>query len=287
MGIGYQKRDLEIIDYQLYPLKDYQNKRTFILRGPQPEKLEKNRYFACIGAAYTFGCFCQKPYANLLQERLGMVTLNLGFAGAGPYFFLKNQQLVQYVNNAKFVIVLVMSGRSESNSLFDSGGLEMYRKRENGEQIAAELAYKQLLKNYSENYVRTIVQETRNNFVDNYKKLLEQIKVPKILLWFSQRKPDYIEKYTDVYSLFGEFPQLINLQMIDKIKNYSDDYVECVSNQGLPQLLISRFTGKHISVTGRADLGGKVRKHNNYYASPEMHIDASNVLEPICRKYLN
>jgi hypothetical protein len=286
MGIGYQQKDLEIVDYQLYPLKSKTTDRVFILRGPQLETLEKNQYFACVGAAYTFGRFCQNPYPTILQQRLGLSVLNLGFAGAGPYFFLKNKPLINYVNEAKFAIILVMSGRSESNSLFDSGGLEMYTRRADGQKIAAQLAYEDLLANYSLNEVKKIVEETRQNWLDNHQKLLSAITVPKILLWFSFRQPEYQEKYKTVHSLFSHFPQLVNREMLEEIKAHSDDYVECISTSGSPQLLLNRFTGKPSSVTGRTDLGGKVMSHNVYYASPEMHIEAADVLESVCRKYL-
>jgi hypothetical protein len=52
--MGYQERDWEIVDYQQYRLKNTE----FDIRGPKPESLEKNKYFVCIGAAQTFGCFC-------------------------------------------------------------------------------------------------------------------------------------------------------------------------------------------------------------------------------------
>jgi Domain of unknown function (DUF6473) len=304
--MGYQEIHWEIVDYQCYFLDD----TGLDFRGPKPENLQAGQYFVCLGAAQTFGCLCPKPYPSLLQEELQLPTLNLGYGGAGPYFFLKHEELWKYINQAKFVIVQVMSGRSESNSLFDSGGLEYLTRRADGVKIGAQDAYQQLLeKDYPQNRgavekwrrkivgfltenpeVKDIINETRQNWVHNHKLLLEKITVPKILFWFSKRKPDYRERYSSVWALFGEFPQLINQEMMNIIKPYSDDYVECISRRGSPELLISRFTGKPVVIDlaqdpDRQDFQQKWSR-NKYYPSPEMQIDAAMALAPICRKYL-
>ncbi|AFY76541.1 hypothetical protein Ple7327_1131 [Pleurocapsa sp. PCC 7327] len=283
----YQDRDWEIIDYQGFYLPNVAEKS---FRGPKPEILEEGQYFVCLGAAQTFGCFCEKPYPTLLQEKLNIPTLNMGQAGAGPYCFLEDKSLLEYINKAKFAIIQVMSGRSESNSLFDSGGREYLTRLSDGVKIGADLAYKELIEQYDQNYVKKIVSETRANWVNNYQKLLQQIKVPKILFWFSTREPFYIEKYTNINTLFGRFPQLVNSKMVEQIKKYSDEYVKCITARGMPQLLISRFTGKPTSIdSGREDLRnlyGSKHMFNKYYPSPEMQIDAAKALEKVCKKYL-
>ena len=286
MGIGYQKRDLEICDYQLYGLKT--PKRVFILRGPKPI-IEENNYICCVGSAFTFGCLCEKPYPAVLQECLSIKTLNLAIAGVGPKFFLRpeNSGLLEKINQSKLAIVLVMSGRSDSNSIFDnSKGLEKFIRISDNKIIAASNAYEELLKTESPEYVRQIVNETRQNYINNYKKLLNQIRVPKILFWFSSRPPQYQEEYDNLRSLFGGFPELVNLEMINELKKYANHYVECISSRGKPHKLINRFTGNPTSITGREDLGSKKRAMNTRYPSPEMHLHAAEILEPVCQKYL-
>ena len=303
---GYQERDQDIVDYQMYSLGE----TGLWFRGPEIESLEKGEYFVCIGAAQTFGCFCEKPFPLLLQEELNLPGLNLGYGGAGPYFFLKYPKLFDYINRGKFVIVQVMSGRSESNSLFDSGGLEFLTRHSDGVRLGADAAYRQVLEGdrlwqkvpIGQKYVRRatrifgkmrakrLVTETRSNWIKNYRSLLSQIAVPKILFWFSKRLPDYQERYNNLSALFNEFPQLVKLKMVKEIGDFSDEYVECVSKRGSPQPLFSRFTGKLTTVDpacDRQDLGGQIWTHNTYYPSPEMHLDAARVLSPVCRKYLD
>ena len=281
----YQERDWEIVDYQMYSLKD--TGKSF--RGPEPKTLEKNQYFVCIGAAQTFGCFCKRPYPILLEEQLNLPALNLSAAGAGPDYFLQEQDLIPYINNARFAIVQVMSGRSESNSVFsfnskDGAGLT---RRADGVKIGADPAYQELLKENEPDYVKKIVAETRENWVNNFQELLKKITIPKILLWFSNRRPYYQEKYNHVYQLFNGFPQLVNLDMVKQIRKYSDKYVECISNRGRHQLLISRFTDKPATIDDLGlQLNSTKQSYNKYYPSPEMHVDASLLLEKVCKKYL-
>jgi hypothetical protein len=73
--------------------------------------------------------------------------------------------------------------------------------------------------------------------------------------------------------------------MVDRIQPLSDRYIECVSDRGTPQPLISRFTGKPTSVVDRADLGALTEPFNTYYPSPEMHVDAANALLDVCRNH--
>jgi hypothetical protein len=278
----YQHRDHEIIDYELFQLPGTGHR----IRGPGPETLESGEYFTCVGAAQTFGCFSEKPYPALLADTLSLAPLNFGFAGAGPRFFLRQPALLDYINRGRFAVVQVMSGRSEDNSLFDTGGQELLTRRSDGRQIGAQPAWEELLASESIERVEAIVAETRDNWVDSYSALVAAIQVPTILFWFSTRSPDYEEDYSsNIYAFFGEFPQLVNRSMVERIKDLGDEYVECISGRGLPQPLVSRFTGEPVSVAHRADLGGQWKAFNPYYPSPEMHVDAAAALMEVCRKH--
>lgn len=281
--MGYQKWDSEIVDYQMYRLKD--TKERF--RGPKPENLNKEEYFVCLGAAQTLGRFCDKPYPTLLQEKLNMQSLNLSDGGAIPDWFLQKKEILEYTNNAKFAIIQVMSARTVSNSLFESRltGPRVIQ-RDTGVTLLADEAYEELIQSQDWGQLKKIIAETRHNFVESYKSLLAEITVPKILFWFSVREPKYRENYENLsqaWQLWKAFPQLVNQEMIDQIKGDCDQYIQCISKRGLPQLLVSRFTGEPVTI---ANAQGELKKtHNNYYPSPEMHIEAANLLEPVCRKY--
>lgn len=302
---GYQERDREVTDYQMYQLGE----TGLSFRGPMPAALPTGGYFTCLGAAQTFGCFCEQPYPTLLSAKLGIPSLNLGYGGAGPEFFLKQEALLPYINNSRFVIIQVMSGRSQSNSLFDCGGLEYMTRIRDGVRMGANEAYQSLLDGSAQlgnlppkrlfsalarrlaiPSVRRIVRETRENWCRSQAALQERITVPIILLWYSKRSPDHVFGYRSISSLFGEFPQLINREMIEKVRSGCDIYVECVTSRGSPQPLFSRFTGKPTTVNpanDRPDLGSVTGwTHNGYYPSPEMNEDAAEMLHPFCRDLL-
>lgn len=290
MTHAYQDTDWEVADYQIYCLDpditDRQTQEPLLLRGPKPENLEPENYFVCIGAAQTFGRFCERPYPILLKEALGTTALNISRGGAGPSFFSKeNKKLLTYCNNAQFVIVQVLSGRSEGNSIFETKGLGTYTSRSDGSSIGCDQAFKELIANSDRSFVKKIVKETRQNWISNYRDLLESIQVPTILFWFSTRRARYRENYSEVYKLFGEYPQLVNADMIRQIRPWSTHYVECTSRRGISHPLVSRFTGQPVQVEDK--WGGGVWERNWYYPSPEMHRDAAAKLERVCRIYCN
>jgi hypothetical protein len=133
-----------------------------------------------------------------------------------------------------------------------------------------------------------IINETRRNYVRDMRKLLHDIRPPKILFWFSQRTPDYHESYElPLWNILRGFPQLVNRPVIEQIKPAADSYVECVTRRGMPQPLFDR-TGSPTTllVDDQTGSNGLRETHNRYYPSPEMHVDAAAALEPTCRDLL-
>lgn len=292
---GYARRDFEVVDYAMQELAP----TGLAFRGPFPPSLEPGAFFACLGAAQTFGCFCEDPFPTLLARRLGLPALNLGYGGAGPAFFLAQPALLEIVNHARFVVLQVMSARSESNARFESGGLEYVRRRSDGVRLGAEAAWRAeldgltLLPGHDAPWLRwglrrvgrlrarRLVVETRRNWVESTRRLAEAIRVPTVLLWFSQREPRYRTSFRTLGSLFSEFPHLVDEPTLAAAKQPFATFVRCVTRRGSPQLLRSRFTGAPCTVDpslDRPDLGGEQWTHNHYYPSPEMHADAAEAL---------
>ena len=274
MGTGYQERDYEVINYELWRLAGI----GAALRGPKPPTLVPGRYVSCLGAAQTFGCYAPQPYPSLLSQALDVGVVNLGVAGAGPKFFLDRPAFLTVANQGNAAVLQVLSGRSVSNSLFDSGGKEMLTRRSDGVVMGAAPMYEQFLGHADSELVDRVLAETRERWVNEFGELIRAIEVPTVLLWLSVRPPDYDASHDSVQSLFGDFPQLINREMIDGLRADCTAYVECVSREGLPQPLCSRFSGAAVSVPRRADLGGGTRAVNSYYASPQMHCLAARQL---------
>jgi hypothetical protein len=286
MAAEYQESDWQIVDYQSFCLDeriiDRSTKHPLFIRGPRPASLEKGHYFVALGAAQTFGRFCPRPFATILEERLGLSVLNISHGGAGPVFFCgDNERLLEYLNNARFVIIQVMSGRSDSNSLFESEGVGYFRRRSDGTYLGCDEAFAELIRSGDQTVLTRVVEETRQNWCASYRRLVSGIKVPKILLWFSTRRPKYKQGWQSLSELFGAFPQLVDSRMVSEVSREFDHYVECVTRRGMPQLLIDRFTGERTTISD--PWTSQPWTENWYYPSPEMHADATKALEPTCR----
>ncbi|MCF6171604.1 MAG: DUF6473 family protein [Bacteroidales bacterium] len=283
MGQGYQERDFEIINYHQYDLDGF----DYPFRGPKPSNLGRNKYFMCLGAAQTFGCFTEKPFPFLLSQKLELEVLNAGVAGAGPSFFLNKKRYLQMAKQARFVIIQVMSGRSESNQFFDCPfGRGILIRRSDGKKMIAEHAYNELLKTTDQKEVCKIIEETILSWTHHMVELLNLIKVPKVLFWFSVRSPNYEPGFENAQNLFGKFPQFINQEMLEQIVTHADYFVKCISSAGLPQELISRFSGEKTFYANK-HIQNQKRQYNYYYPSPEMHQLAFDELYPACQKILS
>jgi hypothetical protein len=277
----YQKADHEIVDYGCQPLENI----PYLVRGPLPPSLDKGRFIVCAGAAQTFGRYVEKPYPSLLQERLAVPVLNLSRGGVGAVQYrCLSESYLPYLNRAKFVVVQVVTGRNEPNSLFDlaRGGPYHLVRRSDGKPGEARFLYTDLLASGNRKLIERVLEETRLSWIDNFTFFLKQIRVPKILFWFSKREPRYEVSFKNVDKFFGKYPQLVTDKWVAPLLPHVDEYVKCITKSGSPQPLVSRFDGQPVTITGLL----KKKSENNYYPSPEMHQDAADALYATCLKYL-
>lgn len=281
MSIEYQNADAHLVDYALYDLPGVVRS----LRGPP---VRGETFISCLGSAHTFGRFVQKPFPMLLSRALGIETLNLGFGAVGPSFFIDHPALLDYANRGEIVILQVLSGRSQENSLLklSNHGIHGVNQAVSGDMSVREF-YTWLL-DQGPDAARAVIAETRARYVAGMQALLARIQRPKILFWFSVRSPDYVEKLElPVRKIFGAFPQLVNRAMIDALRPCADAYVECVSRRGSPQPIVD-LNGNPSSFKSPFPQPDEEEKtQNHYYPSPEMHEDAAALLEPVCRGMLS
>ncbi|MBI5853553.1 MAG: hypothetical protein HZB39_21295 [Planctomycetes bacterium] len=301
MSQGYQRRDRDVVDYALWrATPDGED-----LRGPPPPSLAPKSYFACVGAAQTFGCFVERPWPALLAARIGLPALNLGVAGAGPRLFLE-PRWGPLLDAAAFVVFQVMSGRSADCSRFSSGGRERLTIRADGRTLGADQAWGEALfadvarwrnplvrgvlnrvhARFGRRDLRRLVEETQADWVASFRALLDATRAPKLVLWFGKRAPRHRPRFHSVPALFGEFPQLVDERMLDAITARADGLVTCVTSRGSPQPLRDKKTGAPVVVrpvdAGSGEDPRVVWTHNAYYPSPEMHEDAAEALVAPC-----
>ena len=270
MSHAYAEADRPLLDYQLVDVDGL----PWPVRGPVPDL--DAPFFVCIGSAHTFGRFCERPYATLLAQRLGLPVLNLGVGGTGPAFFRKPEHLA-ILRRARFVVCQVQSGRSAGNSRFLTDGGYQGRVLDTGEVGTLSVQLDRWLRDEPRDVVERLIAETRSNYVAHSRALLEAIGRPTVLFWFSSRSPDYTPGFANVRELQSDYPHLVDRATVDAIRPHAARYVECVSQRGLPQRLWAAeepVLETHVGSDGWL--------HNVYYPSPEMHEDAATALTEAC-----
>jgi LPS sulfotransferase NodH len=274
MGTYYQEQDRGRFDYDLQTIPGIP-RQTF--RGPAVDL--SLPYIVCVGAAQTFGRFCTHPFPSRLADGLGMQVLNLSVGAAGPRLF-QTPSYLDVINGARLVVLQVLSGRSERNSLFESSafGMNSGTRLSDGKSMLFMEFFNELARTEPPHVLLEVARETQENYVQSMLGLIDQIVPPKVLLWFADRTPD---DYADELERMKRFPQLVNRQMVERIRVRCDAYVESVSKSGLPQELWP--AGEPVAGT-TVENGVLV---NRYYPSPEMHAQAAERLIPKCRDLLS
>ena len=295
----YQTRDIDIVDYQEFRLKDC----DVPFRGPaiDPFAAAPGSFFTCLGAAQTYGCYYERPFPTLLSEALGLPVLNLAVGGTGPGFYLQYPSLIEAMNRGRFVVLQAMAARHERNSRFEPDGyVEFVTDRKKGDSVTSATAWQRIMAEEPENAL-TYVDEVRQNWVETTRKLVKQITVPVIFFWFARRPADYAidmdaalaqikrrEEGGDqshfVDALAGDFPHYVDGPSARAAATLCDGYAECLSPRGMGQPLVNRHTGKPMGDISFEALGpefvGLHQTHNVYYPSAEMHEDAFRALLP-------
>lgn len=274
--VQYQGRDAAVVDYELFELPELE----YTLRGPCPPTFDGRQYAAVLGAGQSFGVLVRDPYVHKLQRAIGFPFLNLSVGGSAPDLYLRNTAYLDYVNRSRFCIVQVQSARGSHNSYFEARhGKNMLRPR--GSKlpfVPGDTAFEKMIENEEPALVRAVIGELRANWIREMIQLLAKIEVPKIVLWFSKRTPDYREGKANYKAMAGVFPQFVNRAMVNEIVDFADRYVEVVTSRGMPHVLTDKSTDEPIEVyLGDAKVQQSV---NTYYPSPEMHEDAFTQLLP-------
>jgi hypothetical protein len=254
--------------YMNYTKVEYRDK---FIRGPIPDF--NKPFISYIGAAQTFGRFCEKPFPNLISDHLNIGGLNLGFGGAGPEerIFYKS---IDDINKSKCCVIQVMSGRSCSNKLLKIKTGQFSILSLNREKMVVPNFWYNILKLNDIEFIKRIVLDTINTYTSYYEKLLSLIECPKILLLISSDNlKDKIDLNTDNYDIFiGRFPHFITNNTLNYLKSLCDYSVDIISKRGMPQKLkepINKDYEKGLLMHSNKEI--KECYYNNYYPSPEIH----------------
>lgn len=257
-GVQYQTYDFESIDYELYEIEGFKR----LHRGPKPDlDAARGKYITFLGASQLFGRHQQRPPHVIISQALGITCVNLSVSGAGPEYFC-SEEVLQIANGGMAVVLQVLSGRSIGCEEYP-GGHNTVRK-DSLEKIKRLKLLNEIWNQSRQEAIR-LTRTWQINYVSSMTRLLGLIRVPSILAWVSEREPkewsiDHMEEASD----FGEFPHLVDEDMMRKITGHCAAFVSVTRDDGLPHKFVSRFSGKNCPII-KPD-GGLAWK-NGYYCS--------------------
>ncbi|MBL8754690.1 MAG: hypothetical protein JNK15_15405, partial [Planctomycetes bacterium] len=246
-------------------------------RGPVPDLGQP--FVACVGGAQTFGRFVAEPFPTQLARGLGMPVLNLGLGGAGPRF-AGGPDVLAILSRARAVVVQCFAGRSASNSLFDAGaGRNTGRCLRTGRWLRFEEFLREVRARDDLGLLQRVVHETRDDWAVGMRHIARSLPVPTVLSWLSARTPDYTIDWRSDHGVLNTFPQLLDRDVIERVRPEFTAYCECVCAEGLPQRLWP----------ASAPIDGAVLRDgwlwNEYYPSQRAHDAAAAQLLPVLRAW--
>lgn len=268
--MNYQLFDFHCYDYQLWD-----DPKLGLVRGPDPRPLRPGGYITCIGAAATFGRFCDLSYPEILGGFVDRQILNFGVSAAGPQYFLENKAIIDVANRGEKVVLEVLSARSSSNSKFKSiGGKNIFTHIETGETYHERDVYPPLYETDRVDEAVALINQSRATWVRQMKELIGLFEKPVYLLWHSKRKAKYKENRRNYGGHISKYPQMVNQTMLDQLKDDVEQVIDA-SKVGDPDTkFISRYTGEpEICRVGQVE-----RKEWGYYPSQEMVYDTARIV---------
>ncbi len=279
---GYQPADWEIVDYKQ---KRFLQTPVFFRSSPfddLPKQPGRPRV-AMVGAAQILGRFCAEALPDIITSTTNWIGQNYGYSGAAPSMFLHlGGAFFKRLNECDAVVIQLMSGRAAPNGQFSTPNPHFPNKvqvKGVAEPMFVNNAWNHLLNNMTAKEFYIAITQSRANYVRHMTKLIESITTKKILLWYSDRVPDYEMNFMSWKNVLGEFPHLVTGAMVKELIPLCDAYVETVSSAGRPHRLVNRFTNEIINFyKDRPD-----PTENYYYPSQEMHYVAAAALTPVLK----
>jgi len=267
----YSTDDARVIDYRYVEFSGYP------IRGPVPTGPLK-RVIAGLGAASTFGRLVERPFIDTVASRLGLEALNLGHGGARAPFYYLNRNLMRKLNQCACAVVEVFSARGTGTAYAESRVHTSTFLRQRGTEdsfVFADAFYRAQCRKLKPHELRAVFKDIQSNYMAEMNELLNQIRIPKVLVWFSQRSPD-IKFSADPQEFLGQYPHFVDRKMFSQLKLKCDASIELVSTSGLPANLLDRKTGEPVPVFESQE----TPTQNVYYPSQEMHDELAAALIP-------
>lgn len=218
-----------------YSLCHYEGSRI-LFRGPM-RSLERP-YVAILGGTESYGKFVERPFAELLEDRLGLNVVNLACVNAGIDVYLAEEKVTRIAARAEAVVVQVTGAQNISNRFY------AVHPRRNDRFLGAtpllRSIYRQVdftefsftrhmlgvLQQTSREKFALIAAELRQAWVQRMRLLIDRLPPQRILLWMAEAPPP-MEPVLDLY----REPLLVDAQMIAALEPLVTHFVRMIPSQ--------------------------------------------------------
>lgn len=215
-----------------------------MFRGPARQL--RGEYIAYLGGSTTFGPMIAAPFPQLLEQKLGIPAVNLGWRNAGIDVYNASTALLDICSMSHVTVVQILGAAHMSNRFYTVD------RRQNDRFIRASKSLKALfpevdftqfpfvsdllghLAAVGPERLSEVRYELQTAWVARMRTFLDRIEGPKLLLWVGDHSPFSAESGGTIC----RDPVFVDRAMLNAVKEYSDGLVEVVAkpteiNQGL------------------------------------------------------
>ena len=219
-------------------------------RGPKRDLSEP--FVAFFGGTSTYGKFVERPFADLIEDELGMPCVNFGCLNAGVDVLAHDEFMCEIRDQSDVSVVQIVSPRNMSNRFYSvhprrndrflkpSALLETVYREVDFSQFNFTKHMLKRLHDVSPERFRTVKEELQSAWCARMLQMLGEMSGKTVLLWFSDHNPEGDE--TD----FGKDPWFVTRKMLDEVSANVAAYVEVVAspksvNLGTAEMVFSEM----------------------------------------------
>ncbi len=273
----YEKMGPRYVDYMPWRFPG----SRLVFRGPR-RRLEGD-YIAFLGGTDTYGKFIERPFPMLVEDRLGVACVNLGWPNAGVDVFLNEPAILEICRRARAVILQLPGAQNMSNRFYT------VHPRRNDRFIGPSQQMQALFPevDFTEfHFTRHMLQCLRQVAPDRFgplrdalqrlwvlrmSVLLDQMDGKVSLLWLSARQP--MDENGDD-EIFSE-PAFITERMIRAIADRTDSLVMVCASLAASERGRMGMVYSDLEAAAAAEVLG-----------PPAHEEAAEALVPLLERQL-
>lgn len=202
-----------------------------LFRGPA-RSLDRP-FVAVLGATESYGKYVERPYSDLVQDRLGLSVVNLACVNAGVDVYLSEEPVTRIAARAEVAVVQVMGAQNISNRYYAVhprrndrflGATPLLRSIY-GNVDFTEFAFTRhmlgVLHASSAERFAIVAAELRQAWLSRMRLLINRLPPQRVLLWMADRPPAQGPTLN-----LSQDPLLVDARMVDELRPQFTAYVE-------------------------------------------------------------